>query len=647
MRSVAVFGSLLLFPICSSAAEPEFRTPYVWRVVVQTPLHPSLGAPARERLVKDLKAALQPVVGDELGRLEVVDLRSTPEKNWDPLWKKFTESGWPALDADEARKLTGIKTHFVKVELREGKIFHVEARQLDGSTGLLSAMVRSAETPHADNLARITGLMLAKDFGAVGIVESIPGDEKQVSVKFRGGQLSGFERAVQTGDVLAFSLVLEAKQSSVTKTAPDQYGKPQTGTCLRIISKLSNGECRCEILTRSTQPLLTAKNIVGYRAMKVATQEGPLRVKLVDPDGKAPPSTTSLEIWATDTGFTGKPTNRDTLDLQKGIYSSGRPLKNVACVVVRVGASKTEPFVVPLIPGDEPITLRVVIKQADIDKAEFEQACERLRTRVADAGMSQIELAKGLGKLITDGKYEDALTRAANGVKATDTADQILSEELAKLKKSPLVKENYPTTLLAVSEEQLKIVRSGKPELEKRMDELKLAIAKSNDPVKFEKEFRANELIRQIQYHVGRGEVPEAESLYDQVIELTKQEELKTKKTKLLEEWTAKTDEHKAARAFLLDQWRKATVLAEFQPLLPKLQPTADTLAKLGDKLGLRNLHSSIGIAYSRLQEQLAPLDENTDADRMVIKDLKAFADALRKVEQAAEAELLKLEPKK
>jgi len=650
MRFGIALGLIVASAIPVSAAEADYKTPYLWRVVVQTPVHPSLSAPVRQRLCQDLKAALLPVLGEELGRVDVVDLRVVAAKDWEPLWTELADAGWAALDKPEGHKLTGVKTHFLKIDIRDGRTFRVETRQLDGSTGILSAVVRSAETQNADTLARLAGLLIGKDFGPIGMVEPIKDNEKQVSVKFRGGQLPGFEGKVQTGDVLAFAMVAEARAKGNAKPKADQpqqlVGKPLTATYLRVVSKISNGECRCEILTRLNDPYVKVA-VVGYRAMKVATHEAKVQVRLVDEQGKPTPSTTSLEIWATDNGFTGKPTNRDTLELQKGIYISGKPLKNVACVVVRVGSTLSDPHVVPLIPGDEPFTLRVKINPASIEKAEFEQACERLRTRVADARISQLELVKGLSQLIVDGKHEEALMRAGKGVQTAGSADLLLSDELAKLKKDKSVKETYPSTLLAISEEQLKILRSGKPELEKRIEDLKLAIAKSNDPVKFEKEFRANELVRQIQYHVARGEVPEADAIYEQLIELTKQDEMKTKKAKLLADWAPANDDHKKARAFLLEEWRKATVLAEFQPLFPKLQPTLDTLVKNADKLGLRNFLSAVGICYARLQDQLAPLDENTDADRMLIKDLKAFADEVRKIDQIAEAESKKLEEKK
>ncbi len=653
MRFGFAFGVFLLSTLPAFAVDAESKTPYVWRVVVQTPVHPALAGPARERLCKDLQAALQPALGAELGRVEVIDLRAVPEKKWEPLWVAFADGGWPAVETDEARKLTGIKTHFAKVEIRNGNTFRVEARQLDGSTGLVSAVVRSTETQNADTVARLAGLMIAKDFGPVGTVEPIPGDEKQVAVKFRGGHLPGFERTLQTGDVLAFALLVEpprSKSGAKPEVATQLAGKPQSGTYLRVISKVANGECRCELLTPpppAKHPLVAGKGVVGYRAMKVSTQEAKVQVRLLDKDGKPPPSTTALEIWATDGGFNFRPTNRDTLELQKGVYSGGHPLKNVACVVVKVGASKGYPFVVPLVPGREPITLRVTIDKGDIEKAEFEQACERLRGRVADAGAAQIELFKGLGKLITDRELGPALDRATKGAKATDTADQILSEELAKLKKDKLVKEPYPARLLAMSEDQLKMLRTGKPVIEKRMEELKEAIDKANDPVKFEKEFRANEIVRQIALHVGHGEVPEADALYDQLIELTKREDLTVKKAKLLADWAVTAEDHKKARAFLLEEWRKASTLAEYKALLPMLRPTADTLVKHADKLGLRNLLSAIELAYARLGDQLKLLDENTDADRATIKEMKALSDEVLRVKEAAQAELMKLEEKK
>ena len=93
MRFGFVLGIVLLTALPAFSAEAESTAPYVWRVVLQTPVHPALAVPARERLCKDLQAALQPILGEELGRVEVIDLRAVPEKKWEPIWKAFVDSG--------------------------------------------------------------------------------------------------------------------------------------------------------------------------------------------------------------------------------------------------------------------------------------------------------------------------------------------------------------------------------------------------------------------------------------------------------------------------------------------------------------------------------------------------------------------------
>ena len=48
MRFGFALGLILLIAGTASAADADFKTPYTWRIVVQTPVHPSLSAPAAE-----------------------------------------------------------------------------------------------------------------------------------------------------------------------------------------------------------------------------------------------------------------------------------------------------------------------------------------------------------------------------------------------------------------------------------------------------------------------------------------------------------------------------------------------------------------------------------------------------------------------
>src|SRR3954469_24766247 len=95
----SVVASLLLASVAVAAppgVDPEANTPYTWRVVLSITPHPTFGPAARKQFVADLKASLGPALGDDLGRVEVIDLADVPKDRWEPLWKRFDEKGWAA-----------------------------------------------------------------------------------------------------------------------------------------------------------------------------------------------------------------------------------------------------------------------------------------------------------------------------------------------------------------------------------------------------------------------------------------------------------------------------------------------------------------------------------------------------------------------
>ena len=142
----AVALALLGLPAAARAQQPdpELKTPYLWRVVVQTRPHPLITPAFRDQLKRDLLATLQPGLGG-FGTAEVIDLAEVPRDQWEVLWSNFDQKGFAALDPDPARDLTGTKTHFLRVEVRDG-VFHLESRQYDGFSGLATPLVRRQET---------------------------------------------------------------------------------------------------------------------------------------------------------------------------------------------------------------------------------------------------------------------------------------------------------------------------------------------------------------------------------------------------------------------------------------------------------------------------------------------------------------------
>ncbi len=636
----------------SARLDPEAAVPYRLRVVIRFDTSPVFPPGFRTQVADAVKAALQTPLG-EVGRVEVLDLDAVPEDRREPLWREFVKDGWPALESPKFRELTGVKTHFLKVGFT-GDGYRLEARQHDGSTGLASPVVRVKETRVPELVARTAGLMLARDFGPVGTVEKLDREPDSVRVHFRGGALPGFDRFVKPGDVFAVSLVTEqtkpapkdeklrigAKTPEPVKVA---VGRPHQIVLLRAAGPLADGACKCQVLTGYRNAFPTGRNVLGARCLKLATVEATVELRVVDQQGKPQPGGGLLQVRATDIGFAAQLDAQDGLELRGAVYRSPRPLRDVACVVISLGSGRAVPFAVPVL-GDGPVTIRFDAKPEDAARAALERACEDLRGRVAEARSAQLELLKALTRLIILGKNQEALARATAWLASQAAADKELTAELDRLKKDPGAKAEVPASLLESAGRQLAAIRAGRPDIEAKAQELQNAVAKAADPVRFEREFRAKELESQIKALIGRGEVPEALELYDELFKVTQNPDAKAQKEKLTKEWEPKDDAHRQARAYVTDEWRKTTGLAAFRAAVQPLTEAAGVLAKYDDLLGLQNWVSSFEPAYARMKEVSDTLDPNAESDREDLKALQGVLTAVRKVEEDARAKLKQLE---
>jgi len=654
-RAVLLFAAAAASPLVAAPLDHETKTPYRWRVVVSAAAHPTITPAVRARLCRELKVALQADIGPALGTVDVLDLDSLPAADREPLFASFSLSGFDALDRDEFRTLTGVKTHFVRLEVSDGR-YQLTTRQHDGDTGLISPLVRTRATVDVTKVGRLAGLMIAKDFGPVATADRVPGDATRATVTFRGGELPGFAAQVKVGDVLAFSVIRERARPAVKGATPLKFGepvpvdlvaRPQEFTYLLITEPGLRGRFGAKVLTRWATPFPTGRNVAGYRAMKWHTAEALLSVRLRDEKGSPHPPDFRPQVWAGEGAFTDTPTDREAFRGADALYQSVRLVKGLACVKVQLGGGKTQPFPVPVLGADAPTVLRFNIDEKEIARAEYEQACEAVRRKVDDVTLTQTELFRGLGPLITAGEFKAALARATSGLKALTDADAELGAELTKLGTNPLAQDSAAARVIAAATERLKTVRATRPDLVKKIEDMKVAIARADDPVRFEKEFKANELLRQAREFVARGEVPEAAAKYDELFELTKDAAVTAAKDKLMREWAPKSDAHGKARDFLLKQWRPAAELPEFVALAGKLSGTVDVFAENDDRLSLLNLRASVVSTDRRLRDLLDFLDGSADGDRAKIADIKSVSDALVAADKKAVEALAKLDPKK
>src|SRR5581483_8511221 len=194
--------------------------------------------------------------------------------------------GFAALDPDPARDLTGVKTHFLRVEVRDG-VFHLESRQYDGFSGLATPLVRRQETRAPEMVGRIAGMMVDRDFGLAGTAETVPNKPEEAVIRVRGGLIAPPDRLVRVGDVFMVSQVRKTNRPAPppARTATGRLIAPPPGstpppaftatprefTLLQVTDPPRDGAVRCKILTRFATALPASPSVAAYRCMKLAT----------------------------------------------------------------------------------------------------------------------------------------------------------------------------------------------------------------------------------------------------------------------------------------------------------------------------------------------------------------------------------------
>lgn len=627
--------------------DPEAKQPYLWRVVLSARPHPLVTPNFRERLKRDIVAALQTGLGP-LGTVEVIDLAEA-DGSREPLVQQFEEKGFAALDAP--RDLTGAKTHFLRLEYRDGK-FQLESRQYDGFTGLSSPLVRSESVRAPEQVGRTAGLMLDRDFGPVGTVEPILG-KNEAKVLLRGSALGPAAGHVKAGDVFAVAAVRKTNRPAPppVRTATGKIVAPPPGaapppgltstprdfTLLKVTDVGGDGSLRCAVLTRYQTAMPMNGGIVGYRCMKLGTVKAPVALRLVGTDGTVYKTASTVSVRATDSGFgsAASPDAKDVcnFDARAAQFRSQRPLANVACVTVALGPSQAKQFPVPIL-SDAPITIPFDIDPAKEERAAYERAVLSIASAVADARAGQTVCFDAVARLIDRQKNPEALTRASDGYKTADARYKELSDELARLKEQ---KDKSPSAgpLLDKIEQNLTAIQQYNAQLKKHIEKIAKVVELEKDPSRAAKQVQAEAVNARIAILLGDGEVEQALAAYDQLAALLPDNaEVKARRDKLAEEWKVKDDAHQKARDYLLKTWPAVSSIPDFKDSLPQLRAAVDVCKKHGDKWTLRKLLALFSAAAPKLNEQAAALDPSSEADRKLAADASNAGKVLAAMEQ-------------
>jgi hypothetical protein len=374
--------------------------------------------------------------------------------------------------------------------------------------------------------------------------------------------------------------------------------------------------------------------------MKLGTVKAPVAVRLMATDGTIYKTASAVSVRASDSGFPNPavPDAKDVCSFQQQTsqFRTQRPLTNVACVTVALGATQAKQFPVPIL-SEDPITIPFDIDPAKEERAAFERSVLAAVRDVADARDAQNVCFVTVAKLIDQRKNSEALAHATGGADSVDYKVAELTDELARLREQSahVQKAERIDALLTKIGEDLKLLKAQNATLRAHIKTIEAVVKIEKDPTALAKDVQAQALVARIKVLLTGGEVDQALAAYDQLVALLPDNaDAKAQREKLAAEWKVKDAAHQKARDYLLKTWPAVATVQDFKDSLAQLRSAADVCKKNGDKWTLRRLLVIFGTAGSKLVELSQALDPASDGDRKLIADANQVGKTLAALEQ-------------
>ncbi|MCC6417545.1 MAG: hypothetical protein IT429_04785 [Gemmataceae bacterium] len=590
------FGRTALFSICvylcssvtpsaRAALDPEAETLYPLRVVLHVADHRLLTPIFQDRLERELGDYLTAAYG-KLARVEVV--------RGHPLLKDIRARGLQALDSWDAP--SAVKTHFVLVDYADGQ-YRLQARQHDGWTGLCSPVVRRDETPDRQLVALAAARLVDRDFGLAGTVTKVEGET--VEVTLRGGGLGvPVGRWVRRGEVFAVT--------RVTEEAGRRRAARLEWVLLQVRDVGAGGVCRCQLFHRYREDRLGSEpGVLGYRCLKLTTERGSLRLRLVNEETGM--FLNGALVRVSRAGFGSK--GEERVSGADGLVTTAEQYRDVAFAQILIGGAVRAKLPVEIV-DDRVVVARVNVSAQAVAAGQLMLRKDRWIRRTYE-GLSVIanrfaELNRAL-----DRSPEAALALARTGREALKAETASLADEHDQLVKSAA---NLPGGLdLRAGEQQLQQLQEQGRRLEEFIGRLDKLVREANSPE-----------TRELQATLERARLKEGEADYETAIQLYEavlrnrkdQADVKSHLEKLKAAWAIEDGDtaHAQARDFVVNTWPRLTV-AEVAAQLPKAAAALKVLVSRKDRLTPQKLLRANIDHAKRLRKELEVLRFAADSE--------------------------------
>lgn len=530
------------------------------------------------------------------------------EESWLPEWPEAL-TGLPRAPAGSGP----LDKLFLMAVDGDGGAYRVRWRQADYEIEHLGP-VHARTTPDRHWLAKAICLAVKEDFSPVALVEPVEGG-RRARLSFhgskRGTKLSGW---LEGGCVLQPFWVIRGKTGELSRT-------PVPHTVLT----LGKGEdtSMAEVVSGRADPLRRTARVAGFQAIKLTTQTGRLRLRLVNSQTGGP--VLACTVSANSSGFDGLG-DRDRLPDPdpEGWVVGPRPLAHLAYVGIAQGRIAAFRLPVPITSDWVELEYAIPVEPLADEKNDWHR---QIRYRVQDVQVLQGMLDASIREINTlnqEKKYEEALKRVEGAVGAIGPLVRTAREGVQHLDAEGLRLKLPSNALMAWTLEQLQEVEKRETELARLAEDFQAAIRQ------VDAHNRAKVLLRLAGQAETAGDFDEAIAKYAAALsEWPDQPQVRQHLDELRQAWTIKSPEHEQARQFVLDRFARAKV-DQLAALLPEARPALAALRKVDDFLTARQLLKSAGDLYRDLADVLEMLaGRSGEADRQEAQRFAKLAEDL------------------
>jgi hypothetical protein len=585
-----------------SAAAPEASKPYDYCVILRVASHRLLTDAFRNRLRADLQDGVQAALGP-LAQTDVVFAGEGGNDRW--LELKSLESH---------TEVTSGKRHFVDVSYAEGG-YVVRARQLDGSTGFAGPVIREARTPSRGFVSRLILSFVDEDFAPVGTVVAYEKGNDKVELALKAGGLAPavLARMVPTGSVFALT--------RVGGTPP--RGRPIDAAYLVTLAAPSDGRCECRFVYRFGEQLTEGAD-ASYRAVKLGTGRGPVRLRLVAANGLPP---AGLQVQVTTDAIHPERVREEGV-VRDGVFESGYLYEGIAYALITSGTKRVAQVPVPIV-DDRVITCRVDTAPGGEARQRLELDVRNVQQRLVDTYHRLVSQYSRFKRLTESQNHAEALVEVTRGLDRLEGELALLGSEMTRLRGEVGTADPPLLANLNQCDVFVREVRKQRERLRETQGDLQKAIESEQKQEPERDTYLA--LLRKAEGQRQDADFGLALKTYDEILKkFGEREEVRKKREELERAWQIKSDAHEKVRTFIYDTWPAMKTVEDVERCLPQARDALAVCKQVGDRLSpLKLLLTAPTVAeiVAKAVEEIA--NSESDTDRLNLPRLQKLSGEL------------------